>query len=583
VSDPTDGSWRRLHLLSPVVNLIPQIWFVLRQAWPLIVVWVVGGRAQGRAYADVALLGVLLVLSVGSAVVHALTLRFRVIDGFVEIQSGLIGTQVRRLDPSHVQNVEVTRSLLQRLFGLAELRLETASDAGAEGELSALRVADAEALATWVRERRAASASTAVAVNAVDAPPWLALSLTEVMVGGVVRLQLGFLLVGFGVLSEYFLNLDPTEAQQVGVKLGADVWLAAAVGALLLGWLFDIGRSVLTHGGFVMRVAGGLLSFSGGLLTRRRVELPIARIQLLTIAATWPERRLGHARVSVECASVRVGGEGSGRNVAEIPWLPAEREEELLQLTFPRLEVPLVEARWVAAHPRAMPRVIVRRVIAALLLTLLARVLLGAAGWWMILSLPALVATGVYGFRRSAWRLEPRHLVVRGGAWRQWLEIADRDRVQAVSMAQGPMLRRLGLAVVHAYVAGSSVTLPPMSSDDALMLVSRLSARVARRPRPPSDGESTLTSGWVVNGGEAAGAAPRVSLGGSGVHHEQVGEHVQRTEAEEDDQRPRRGGEDERGDQEREQAAGPPPEGPGPDADEVSDTEEDHEHRGAEP
>ena len=144
VSDQT--RWKVLHPLSVVVNLVPRTWSVIKSMWPIFLILLFGGRADGQSLFDIALLSVFLMLTFGGTILHWWTLRYRVFDGRLEVQTGFFNRQTRVIAPDRIQNLETVSNVFHRLSGLVEIRIETASGTEVEGLLSALSVVEANAL-----------------------------------------------------------------------------------------------------------------------------------------------------------------------------------------------------------------------------------------------------------------------------------------------------------------------------------------------------------------------------------------------------------------------------------------------------
>ena len=127
---PTGGAtgWRGLEPASLLINLLPDLWRTVRSGWPLLLAIVVGGGA--RSAVDLGFLALFLGLSLGRTIIHFLTLRFRLNNGKLEIQSGLLGRRNRVIEPAHIQNTELVQNPFHRVFGLVELRIETAGEQG---------------------------------------------------------------------------------------------------------------------------------------------------------------------------------------------------------------------------------------------------------------------------------------------------------------------------------------------------------------------------------------------------------------------------------------------------------------------
>ncbi len=94
------------------------------------------------------------------------TTRYRLADGELQVDSGVLVQRARRVPLARVQSVDVVRPLVARLLGLAELRLEVVGGSGTEAPLSYLTEPDAQLL-------RAALllAGGGSAVTRRDAPP----------------------------------------------------------------------------------------------------------------------------------------------------------------------------------------------------------------------------------------------------------------------------------------------------------------------------------------------------------------------------------------------------------------------------
>jgi len=551
----SDEGWRRLHPLSPVVNLFPQLWVLVRSAWPLLVVWVVGGRAQSQVWSNVAILGAVFTLSSVAALVHFFTLRFRVADGRLEVSSGLLHRQVRRIDPRHAQNVEVKRNLFQRAFGLAEVRIDTASDQGAEGELSALSLADAEALALWVRGAAAARSAEAGEPPADDAP-LVALSWADLAVSGAASFQPWTVIVAFGVISEVATTLDPQQTTHMGVRLGLAGLAAALFAGFAGGWIWGVGASIVRHAGFRLSLRDGVLVSAEGMFSRRQVELPVARIQRLEVEASWLQRRFGHGAVSMESAANQ-GPQGAVAS-AEVPWLDGAALDRLIVAAAPRLDaasraacVAAVDGHlavdapgWTPALPITRTRAAVRGAVFGAVLGGVAWLVFGPWGLIALVASPALAAVGWLDAAQVAWRLTDSHVVVRGGLLHRTVNVIDRARLQVIELDQGPLLQRLGLASLTVVAAGAArLRLPVLPRDEALALLGALSAQVARRPRK------------VVTHERAGEAGPERSGSGVGGELGAVGadEHVEEDEPTAEEERQpderREGGREQAGDE----------------------------------
>ncbi len=124
---------------SAVVGLVSGIFFLrfgLEQMdnLPRILRWLPLAWLEGFEY--LAIVGFLLQLPVSFLLV-ALDYRYRwylTTDRSLRIREGLWKVQERTMTFSNIQNVEIRQGPLQRLFGIADLRVQTAGGGGKEGD-----------------------------------------------------------------------------------------------------------------------------------------------------------------------------------------------------------------------------------------------------------------------------------------------------------------------------------------------------------------------------------------------------------------------------------------------------------------
>lgn len=105
--------------------------------------------------------GVIAVVAFGFAVLRTLiryfTLRYRITDQELQLNEGLIFHNQRTVPLGRIQNIDLRQNLLHRWFGVAEVRIETASGTEAEAVLRVLTSGQIAALRAAVFGRRSAA------------------------------------------------------------------------------------------------------------------------------------------------------------------------------------------------------------------------------------------------------------------------------------------------------------------------------------------------------------------------------------------------------------------------------------------
>ena len=250
VSDaaPTSDAFKGVHPASILVNLVPRAWRVARSAWPLLLAFLYGGTTDRVGIVDLALLLLFFGLTVGSTLIHFFTLRYRVHDGRLEIESGLVQRQIRTIDPHRIQNVEMVRNLFHRWSGLVEVRIETASGTEVEGLLSALTVEDAKELIEALETARRRAAPPVSPDGVSEGGLVVENSMVDLVRHGATATRLGAAAVLLGLILEFS---PASGAKQLRFD-GAGV--AALLPLLLIGaWVLGILASLTRHYGFRLR------------------------------------------------------------------------------------------------------------------------------------------------------------------------------------------------------------------------------------------------------------------------------------------------------------------------------------------
>lgn len=478
-SNPADVPWRGLHPLSLVVNLAPRTWRTLRGSWPLLIAMFIGGRRDSVAL--LLMVSVFFLLAVGSTVVHFLTLRYRIVEGRLQMRSGLLNRQDRVIDPGRIQNTELVRNPLHKIMGLVELRVETAAGREVEGLLSALSEEEGARLIGLLDQARQAAAPTEddgepEVIARADVGDLLRYGATGLRLGAGIAIALG---LGF----EGLQLLDPAEFESVP-QLFAGIGGVSVVIAFVSGlFLLAVFNAVQRFWNFTLTLADGRLVAEQGLFTTRRVALQVAKIQLTTVQQPWSRRLLGFASVHVETAAAHVGERGTTSASAVVPVVEGSDIGTLLGRV-----VPASDLAWTTdlhpPHPRALRRGMLSAAIEGLVIGVFLGLIFGGLAWLTLAIAPVVdVCLAWLDYRYQGWRVTESFVLSRSGYLNRKTHLLARHKIQSVTLRQGPILRRWDLASVVVRVAGSRVKLPLLSADQARELVDVL--RPAIRPLAP--------------------------------------------------------------------------------------------------
>jgi putative membrane protein len=372
------------------------------------------------------------------------------------LRQGVFQKNERTIPLEHVQSVDTVQGIIQRAFGVYEVRIETAGGGASEPDasLAALDRDAAQAL------RREIEGSERERSEETTGPTMLRrLSTRELLVAGATSGQIG---VAFSVLAIGFQFLDnffPEDFVRRLVETLAPNWLMVVLivvpVGVLLAWLLAIAGTVLAYSGFTLSRERDFLYIKRGLLERREATIPLSRIQAVRISEGLLRQPFGLVSLRVESAGY---GEDAGVSTTLFPLLPRNEVEELLAGAASEFAgAPAIEP----LPRRALRRYVFRAtflymIIACGVALICLFVFQSALGILGLLLIPPAAAYGWLCYRDAGWALEKDRLVVRHRSLGRKTAIAPRGHLQSRGMISSPFQRRVRLATFLAEVASGS-------------------------------------------------------------------------------------------------------------------------------
>ena len=490
-----EGDERKLHPWSWLFVLGQQIkQFIV----PLVALVIFGGRGDRGEFwmsiGPVIAVGVLMAVSV----LQYFTYRYRIGKDGLSIRDGVLAKNLREIPYSRIHNVVLHQSVLHRLFGVAEVRLESAGGQKPEAQMRVLRLDEALALESLVKHRGQV-VETETATLAPDS--LLALSTAEVIRLGVVSNR-GMIVIAaaFGAAWQIFPDRIITDfLKQSGRQLSGYAshlhfgWVAttaAAVALVLFALLLMRGLSVLLalvqYHGFRLSEEERRLTVQRGLLSKLRTSVARRRIQAWTLEEGFLQRLLKRRNLRIDTAVAEQQGQGEQRALKELaPIATPEACDALIQHLLPQALWP--REQWTALPGRTWLRLFLP---SAIFFVLLAVVLFAwSENTWALLPLlwlPWGAFAAHQHARRAGYAVDEKIIAIRGGWWSRWWRFAELDKLQALRLSRSPLDRRFGTASLWLDTAGAANFVAPLQikflpEADARALYQQLGAAIARR------------------------------------------------------------------------------------------------------
>ena len=383
---------------------------------------------------------------------------YELTEDTLDISSGVISRREREIPYRRIQNVDVSRNVIQRALGIAAVDLETAGGSSTEGAIRYVVPAEATRLRREI-QRRKSDASTGVDADGDPTGPvetdLFAITPGELALVGALSFDgrliglLAFLGSGsFPVLSGFLPDASAAILTAFAI---------VAVGALfLVSWILGAGIAFSNYYGFRLARAGDELRYERGLFRRYSGSIPLEKVQTLMVSDNPAKRALGYATLSIETAGYAPGQGGEYGSQAAVPIARTERVYDLAREveTFgePEFSRPPKRIRW---------RYVFRYTLVLAALTGIAF----AVDWWIAGEIPWYLLAGLLvavppaahlKWKHRGYWLGENHLLTRNGFWSREVRIVPYYRIQNVIDTRTVFQRRWHVATVVADTAGTN-------------------------------------------------------------------------------------------------------------------------------
>ena len=431
---------------------------VARLVWVVVIFSVTSSGVDPALGVPVVVLAVLGVLAVAAGYQFAYWQRFEydLTPDTFDIRSGVLSRRTREIPYRRVQNVDISRNVLQRFFGVAEVRIETAGGSDTEAHLRFVSASEATRLQDELgRLKRGEGADDAESAPSTES--LYAITPRELLLLGAVSVD--FRLVSF--LSVAAPVFWPTVSDAMapfappGLRLLSPLVLAplGVLALYLASVLVGAVVAATNYYGFRLVREGDELRYERGLVQRFNGTIPLEKVQTLTVRANVLARLIDHASLAVETAGYAPGDDNGSQSA--VPF--AERDRVV---SLARSVEPFEEPTFERPPKRARTRYAIRYATVALAVVLgsylVVRLTPLSGAWWGTLALLPVVPPAAHAkWSARGYALQDGHVITRNGYFVQTTKVVPYYRVQTIIVSQSPFQRRRDLATLVVDVAGS--------------------------------------------------------------------------------------------------------------------------------
>ena len=483
----------------------------------------------GSVGTEVGFSSALVAAGIGGAIALALAYEFAYYrryqytftDDTFDIESGVLNRREREIPYGRVQNVDISRNVIQRLLGLSAINLETAGGGSTE---AAIRYVTADAATTIQDELRRrkrgddqrrrtgaeaadsaerdstdgdSEATDSATTREVDEPNeelLFEISPSELALAGILSFDPRVPGLLFAVFTGSIPFVSPVVPEPAAVATtGLDPTLVLfvmgvvlLVGLVVLSWVVGAISAVVNYWGFRLTRSETELRYERGLLQRYSGTIPFEKIQTVTISDNPLKRRAGYATLAVETAGYAPGQANDRGSEAAVPIAGHDRIRRLAA------EIDGCETGGFNQPPKRIRRRYLARYLIALAgvtgllyAASISVTRLAALPWYLPLVGVFLAPIAAhYKWLHRGYRLGTNHLVTRNGVWNRETKRVPYHRLQTVIDSRTLFQRRWRVATVIGDTAGSLSVLGDDAAavdievDDAVTLRSELRDRL---------------------------------------------------------------------------------------------------------
>ncbi|WP_409303953.1 PH domain-containing protein [Peribacillus sp. SCS-155] len=457
---------KRLHPIAAVSNAFK---LIKESFLPLIALLVFGGDRHGPS----ALLDIFLVPSlVAGLIVYGILnwyrFTYRIEDREIRIESGVLFKKKRYIRFERIHSIDVSEGILQRLFGLVKVKIETAGNKGgrAEAELTAISKAEAVEIDRLFFQVKYAASDPVLDADHMSSETQhehsksepgtniFSLSFRKLLLMAATSGGVGVVFSGTVAFISQFDEIIPFDAVFKGFAQFAKssvltISLMLFIGLVLAYFAAAVGV-LLRYAHFTVWKKDEDIIITRGLLERRQLTIPIKKIQGIRITENLMRQPLGYATVYVEYA----GGSVLDKESANIMLFPIIKKETLADLVQQTTGDYKADSELNPVPARSFSRYIWRKGILALPLAAVCSILYWPWGLITFVSLLPLAALwGYFCYKDAGWLLNGSQLQLRYRFLSRQTVVLRKNRIQSMDFESNWFQQKRQLSSLSATVA----------------------------------------------------------------------------------------------------------------------------------
>jgi len=463
---------KRMHPISVILYILKTI---KEAVFPIIIMFILGGSGEDASILDLLIrYGIpsfIIFFTVISGIVNWFRFTYWIEDGELRIEYGLFVRKKRYIPFERIQSISVTEGILQQLFGLAKITVETAGGSldESEAQLVAIKKEEAENIQSYIKQSKkkqyihAETSDEQMTTIATDTSTFKEefvdiiyqanlknIFLMAITNGGAI----GVITAVIAFISQ-FDDLIPyekiyTEAQ-LFMASSILLFIVLSLFVILFAYLIAIVQTMLKYYDYKVEKTEKNLIISHGLLEKRKITVPIHRIQGIEIIENPLRRLFGYVTFQV-INEGRTNLEEPGKVII----CPLIKNQEIPAIVKSCLPDYQVDVELGTLPDRAKIRYMLRPAYVICIPAIIGAYFLRPFGWLLLLLIPLSMLFGYRSYRGAGWNTSGQQLTLRS----RWIQTTTfytfKNRIQSLEVSKNWFQRRKNLGTIYSNVMSGS-------------------------------------------------------------------------------------------------------------------------------
>jgi putative membrane protein len=451
---------KRLHPITAISNFLNHLKSMIIPIVALLAIGHGKGKESFWNFMPLITMGFVVIIVLFSGIVKWLRFTYRLEDGELRIEYGLLVKKKRYIPFERIQSLNFSEGILQRPFGLVKVIIETAGSNlhEAEAELTAIKKSEAVLLQRTIAEAKNFEKKQIYEVqNGVKEIRHYKISTRELL---IISASSGGIGVIFSAVLAFLSQLDnfiPYKKifNEVGTFIHGGVFIISTliILGLLIAWLVSIFATFLKYSGFTISEEDNDLIITRGLLERRKITIPLNRIQAIRVSEHPLQQLFGYVSVFIESA----GGNLEDKESRNIVLLPMVKRKDFPTIVTPFLKDYHFQVELLKAPLNSRINYVFREILKVIPLIIILIIIFKTYGLFSLCLLLYPLVISHFRYHAAGWNIHQQQLTLRYRSFLKHTVYMKKNRIQSIEKSTTWFQRRKQLASIHSTVKSTGV------------------------------------------------------------------------------------------------------------------------------